>query len=228
MLGPYGRPDTLRGRIWRAAVTSKGTVEALLGQWGRPIAYSYVPRDWPLTAYQTVFARDPGSAEMPSAARPFTPELVSAIVSQGVLVAPVTLHTGVSSQDKGEQPLPERYAVSVATAAVVNLARVGGGRVIAVGTTSTRALETVTDRRGTVGSGAGWTDLVLGPDRPARAVDGIISGWHEPGASHLMLLEAVAGRVVVAQAYAEAVRERYLWHEFGDSALLLREPARSL
>ena len=221
--GPYGPLETSRSRIWRAEVTSDRTVEALLLQSGRPITYSYVPRDWPLTAYQTVFARDPGSAEMPSAARPFTPELVSEVVARGVIIAPVTLHTGVSSLDKGEEPLPERYAVSAATAAVVSFAHARGGRIIAVGTTATRALETVTDDRGVVGQGAGWTDLVLGPDRPSRVVDGIISGWHEPGASHLQLLEAVAGRDVVALAYDEAVREGYLWHEFGDSALLLPE-----
>lgn len=227
MVGPYGQPNTLRGRMWRAQVRSDRSVEALLAQWGRPITYRYVPRDWPLAAYQTVFAHDPGSAEMPSAARPFTAELVSKVVSQGVLVAPVTLHTGVSSLDKGEEPLPERYAVSATTAAVVNFAHQRGGRIIAVGTTATRALESVTDDRGVVGTGAGWTDLVLGLDRPARVVDGIITGWHEPGASHLQLLEAVAGRAVVGQAYAEAVRERYLWHEFGDSALLLPEEPKA-
>ncbi|MGZ4686111.1 S-adenosylmethionine:tRNA ribosyltransferase-isomerase [Oryzihumus sp.] len=225
LLAPY--PDSLadRPRIWRARVSLPLRTDKFLVAHGAPIAYAYVRGAWPISAYQTVFARDPGSAEMPSAGRPFSADLVSDLVAAGVLIAPVTLHTGVSSMEPGEGPLPERYAVPEGSAALVNLARARGGRVVAVGTTATRALETVAAPDGTVAAGAGWTDLVLGPDRPARAVDGIISGWHEPGASHLLLLEAVAGPDVVRRAYGEAVRERYLWHEFGDSALLLREGA---
>ena len=118
---------------------------------------------------------------------------------------------------------PERYLVPPATARLVNLTRRSGGRVIAVGTTVTRALETVADDRGEVNAGAGWTDLVLDPGRPARVVDGLVTGWHAPGASHLLLLEAVAGAEMVAAAYREALRMGYLWHEFGDSALLLAD-----
>jgi S-adenosylmethionine:tRNA ribosyltransferase-isomerase len=209
-------------RLWRARVAVEGGVPALLQRHGRPITYAYVTRPWPLTAYQTVFATTPGSAEMPSAARPFTTELVTRLVSDGVTIAPVTLHTGVSSPEAGEAPLPERYAVPARTAALVNLTRQEGGRVIAVGTTVTRALETVATTDGTARPGAGWTDLVLGPDRPARIVDGLISGWHAPGASHLLLLAAVAGERTVHDAYDAAVEHRYLWHEFGDSALLTK------
>ena len=96
-----------------------------------------------------------------------------------------------------------------------------------MGTTVTRALETVTDVHSGVHAGAGWTDLVLGPDRPARAVDGLVTGWHEPEASHLLLLEAVAGTELVGRAYAAAVDQKYLWHEFGDSCLFLPEKRRS-
>jgi S-adenosylmethionine:tRNA ribosyltransferase-isomerase len=199
----------------------EGPVEAYLARHGRPIAYGYVTGRWPLAAYQTVFARDPGSAEMPSAARPFSAGLVTALVSRGVLVAPVTLHAGVSSLEVGEPPQAERYRVPVATARLVNHVRRSGRRVVAVGTTVARALETVAAPDGTVRPGAGWTELVLGPQRPARAVTGLVTGWHEPGASHLLLLEAVAGAELVGRAYAEAVRERYRWHEFGDSCLLL-------
>ena len=216
-------------RLWRA--TASTDVGRLLAEHGRPVAYGYVPRRWPLTAYQTVFARRPtpgaagpaaaGSAEMPSAGRPFTPELVTALVSAGVAVAPVTLHTGVSSLEKHEPPLAERYRVPAATARLVNATREAGGRVVAVGTTVTRALETVAGEDGTVAPGGGWTELVLGPNRPAWVVDGLITGWHEPGASHLLLLEAVAGRELVAAAYRAATTEEYLWHEFGDSCLLL-------
>jgi len=208
-------------RLWRARPQIEGDVPAFLARYGRPIRYAYVPRPWPLAEYQTVFAREPGSAEMPSAGRPFTDRLVTDLVTRGVGVAPVTLHTGVSSQEAGEPPQPERFAVPEATARLVESTRHAGGRVVAVGTTATRALESATDPDGTVRARHGWTDLVLGPRRPARVVTGVVTGWHAPGASHLALLEAVAGAVLVARAYDAAVRERYLWHEFGDSCLLL-------
>jgi S-adenosylmethionine:tRNA ribosyltransferase-isomerase len=237
-------------RLWRASicVTANGTggtdgaastdgtastaVPWLLARHGRPVAYGYVPRRWPLSAYQTVFATDGigegnpvhaavGSAEMPSAGRPFTTELVSRLVTRGIAVAPVTLHAGVSSLEKNEPPLAELYRVPPATARLVNATSAAGGRVVAVGTTVTRALETVADEDGAVTAGEGWTELVLGPDRPARTVDGLVTGWHQPGASHLLLLEAVAGPRLVGEAYRAAVQARYLWHEFGDSCLLL-------
>jgi S-adenosylmethionine:tRNA ribosyltransferase-isomerase len=208
-------------RLWRASVGVEGGVVAYLQRRGRPVRYAYVPASFPLADYQTVFAREPGSAEMPSAGRPFTAELVTDLVTRGIGVAPITLHTGVSSQDPGEPPQPERYAVPEATARAVNLTRAAGGRVVAVGTTVTRALESAADGRGVIRGRAGWTDLVLGPSRPARAVTGLVTGWHAPGASHLDLLAAVAGAGLVDRAYQEAVRARYLWHEFGDSCLLL-------
>jgi S-adenosylmethionine:tRNA ribosyltransferase-isomerase len=133
----------------------------------------------------------------------------------------VTLHAGVSSLEPGEAPLPEPYRVPAATARLVEHTRREGGGVVAVGTTVTRALETVAGPDGTVRAGEGWTDLALGPDRPARVVGGLVTGWHEAGASHLRLLEAVAGRDLVASAYEAALEEGYLWHELGDSALLL-------
>jgi S-adenosylmethionine:tRNA ribosyltransferase-isomerase len=223
LVEPYPAVGLLAGRtrLWRARVVVTGSVPAYLAAHGRPIAYSYVPDDWPLDSYQTVFACDPGSAEMPSAGRPFSAELVTELVSSGVVVAPVTLHTGVSSLGKGEPPLPEPYDVPEATARLVNSTRGAGRRVVAVGTTVTRALESQATWDGTVRAGGGWTDLVLGPQRPARVVDGLVTGWHEPGASHLELLQAVAGAPLVASAYAAARAAGYLWHEFGDSALLL-------
>jgi S-adenosylmethionine:tRNA ribosyltransferase-isomerase len=218
------RPDG-QSRLWTARPRIDGGVAWFLTRHGRPIRYAYVPRPWPLAEYQTVFAREPGSAEMPSAARPFTDPVVTGLVTRGVTVAPVVLHTGVSSQEPGEPPQPERFRVPAATARLVNSARQAGGRVIAVGTTVTRALESVAGPDGAVRAGQGWTDLVLGPSRPARAVSGLVTGWHPPGASHLALLAAVAGGALVEQAYAEAVRSGYRWHEFGDSCLLL--PLRS-
>ncbi|WIX88293.1 S-adenosylmethionine:tRNA ribosyltransferase-isomerase [Amycolatopsis sp. DG1A-15b] len=206
-------------RLWRA--TASVEVRALLAAAGRPIRYGYVPRAWPLSDYQTVFAREPGSAEMPSAARPFTPELVTRLVTDGVVFAPLLLHTGVSSPEAAEPPQAERFRVPPTTAALVSWVSARGGRVIAVGTTAARALESAVSG-GEIRAAEGWTELVLGPDHPARVVDGIITGLHAPEASHLSLLEAVAGAKVVQQAYEAAVEERYLWHEFGDVSLLLR------
>jgi S-adenosylmethionine:tRNA ribosyltransferase-isomerase len=208
-------------RLWRAHVPVEGGVVRFLAQVGRPIRYAYVHGRYSLASYQTVFARDPGSAEMPSAARPFSADLVTDLVSHGVRFAPVLLHTGVSSQEPGEPPQPERFSVPEHTARLVNATRRWGGRVVAVGTTATRALESAAIPRGGVVARDGWTDLVLGPDRPAHIVTGLITGWHAPGASHLQLLQAVAGVDLVTRAYEEALRERYLWHEFGDSCLLL-------
>src|SRR5205823_9431625 len=175
----------------------------------------------PLAAYQSVFARSPGSAEMPSAGRPFTPELVTDLVVAGVVIAPITLHAGVASLEAGEPPLPERFTVPEPTAQLVNLTRAEGRRVVAVGTTCTRALESAADAGGTVRPRHGWTDLVLGTGHPARIVNGLVTGWHDPEASHLALLEAVAGKELVRAAYLEAEKAGYLWHEFGDSCLLL-------
>jgi S-adenosylmethionine:tRNA ribosyltransferase-isomerase len=161
---------------------------------------------------------------MPSAARPFSADLVARLVACGVIIAPITLHTGLSSQDAGEAPQPEWFEVGETTAHLVNGSRARGGRVIAVGTTATRALESATQPDGTVSAAAGWTDLVISPERGVRVVDGLITGWHNPEASHLLLVESVAGPELTQRAYDAAVADRYLWHEFGDSALLLNVP----
>jgi S-adenosylmethionine:tRNA ribosyltransferase-isomerase len=223
----YPEPRTAGGRLWTARLAIEGDVTAYLARHGRPIRYAYVPRQWPLRSYQTVFARWRGSAEMASAARPFSTELVTSLISAGIAIAPVTLHAGVSSAEPGEPPAREPFEVPLATARLVNLIRETGGRVIAVGTTVTRALESAARPDGVVQAVSGWTDLVLGPDRPARVVDGLITGWHDAGTSHLLLLEAVAGPALVATAYREAIANGYLWHEFGDSALLLPRIRRS-
>jgi len=216
-----GHPDPTRpSRLWRARLTPAVTT-AYLQRHGRPIRYGYLRGEFPLTAYQNVYATEPGSAEMASAGRPFTEKLLVRLMARGIPVVPLTLHTGVSSPELHEPPYAERFAVPEVTARVVNSTRRSGGRVVAVGTTVTRALETATDDDGVTRAAAGWTDLVLGPDRPARAVTGLVTGLHEPAASHLQLLEAVAGPDLVAVAYDRAVAEHYLWHEFGDSMLFL-------
>ncbi len=217
----YPQPGVSGARLWTARVILEGRVPTYLARYGRAIEYSYVPWQWPLCYYQTVFARRPGSAEMPSAARPFSTDLVTALVADGIAIAPITLHAGVSSAEPGEPPTPELFDVPASTARLVNSARAAGGRVIAVGTTATRALESAAGADGLVHRAEGWTDLVLGAGRTCRVVDGLITGWHDAGASHLMLLEAVVGPELVAAAYREALAHGYLWHEFGDSALLL-------
>jgi S-adenosylmethionine:tRNA ribosyltransferase-isomerase len=210
-------PYLSAGRLWVARLLLPAPLHDYLEQHGAPIRYPHQPRDWPLADHQTIFARHPGSAEMPSAGRPFSPRVLARLPA-GVGVAPIVLHTGVSSLERGERPYPERYVVPPETAARVNAAR----RVIAVGTTVTRALETVAAPDGTVSPGSGWTSLTITPERGVRAVDGLITGWHEPDASHLLLLEAVAGRELVERSYAAALAAGYRWHEFGDSHLLLR------
>ena len=208
-------------RLWLARVDGPGTLLDALERHGHPIRYGYVRDEWPLSDYQTVWASEPGSMEMPSAARPFTAELVTRLAAGGVLVAPLVLHTGVSSPERHEAPYPERYAVPETTARLINAARAWGGRVIAVGTTAVRALETVAAPDGTVRGGDGWTGLVVTPERGLWAVDGLLTGWHEPQASHLLMLEAVAGPELLARSYAAALEAGYLWHEFGDSHLVL-------
>lgn len=214
-------PTDRGARIWIAALNLPLPALAYLARYGKPIRYSYVPQPWPISSYQTVFAEAPGSAEMPSAARPFSTEVTTRLVAKGVVIAPFVLHCGVSSMETHEPPVAEWYRVPAVTARQVNAARLAHHRVIAVGTTAVRALETVAEPDGKVHPGEGWTEVVIGPGRPVRAVDGLITGWHEPGASHLDLLEAVAGPDLVSESYREAVKNGYLWHEFGDSHLIL-------
>lgn len=206
------RPYT--SRLWVAAADVPGGRVEYLTRHGRPIRYSYTDRDWPISTYQNVYATVPGSAEMPSAGRPLTGAVLSALAGRGVLVAPITLHTGVASAEVDEPPYPEWFRVPPSTASLIGHVRRSGGRVIAVGTTVVRALET--------GFPEGWTDLVISPDHPIRYVDGLLTGLHEPRASHLQMLTAVAGEHALRESYASALCERYLWHEFGDVHLLLR------
>ncbi|WP_405832376.1 S-adenosylmethionine:tRNA ribosyltransferase-isomerase [Streptomyces sp. NBC_01176] len=213
-------------RLWWARVPGPD-VSGLLRRHGRPIRYSYTERDQPLSVYQTVFALPSddgaGSAEMPSAARPFTARLVTELVSRGMQFAPIRLHTGVSSAEAHEPPSTEWFEVPEASARLINAARAGDGRIVAVGTTAVRAVESAAGPDGVVRARRGWTDLVVTPRRGVRVVDGLLTGLHEPEASHLLMLEAVAGRAAVERAYAAAVRGLYLWHEFGDAHLILPE-----
>lgn len=225
LLTPY-RPDQRAVpdapvRLWIATLAVPEPLPAYLERHGFPIRYHYVDAAWPLPYYQTVYATEPGSAEMPSAGRAFTAELITRLVARGIQIAPLILHTGVASLEAHEPPYEEFYRVPVETAVAVNAARAHGRRVIAVGTTVVRALETVADADGATHPGEGWTTLIVTPQRGVHVVDALLTGFHEPQASHLAMLEALASRDHLHVVYDEAIRERYLWHEFGDLHLLL-------
>jgi S-adenosylmethionine:tRNA ribosyltransferase-isomerase len=217
LLAPYRASQ----RLWIVKLDIPLPPLEYLERWGRPISYDYIPKPFPLSAYQTVFARRAGSAEMPSAGRPFTRSLLACLRRSGVQLARLVLHTGVASLEQHEEPYEEWYEVPLRTAELVRATQERGGRVIAVGTTVVRALESSVDAGGHVIASTGWTDLVITPERGVRVVDGLLTGLHEPRATHLAMLEAIAGHDVIARAYAEAIESEYLWHEFGDVHLIL-------
>jgi S-adenosylmethionine:tRNA ribosyltransferase-isomerase len=224
--------DEESNRLWISTLNLPVNLNDYLGRFGSPIRYRYVRESWPAGYYQTIYATEMGSAEMPSAGRAFTPELITRLVANGVRVVPLILHTGVASLEDDEPPYEEFYRVPPETAAAINAARAAGRRIIAVGTTVVRALETVTDRDGSTHPGEGWTDVFITPERGIRSVDAMLTGLHEPRSTHLSMLEALAGSVSACLlatpgtehlevAYSEALKRGYLWHEFGDLHLIL-------
>jgi S-adenosylmethionine:tRNA ribosyltransferase-isomerase len=215
------RPHHGSARLWVAELTLPAPVHAYLRRWGKPIAYDYVDREWPLEAYQTVFAWNPGSAEMPSAGRPFSGRVLERLAARGVGMEVITLHTGVASAEVHEPLYEEWFEVPEATARAVNAARGRGRRVVAVGTTVLRALESAVEPSGEVRATRDWTDLVITPARPIRSATALLTGFHEPRASHLQILAAMASPAHLRLAYEAALEQRYLWHEFGDVHLLL-------
>ena len=214
-------PAGIGVRLWVSSLETPETLHTYLARHGRPIRYGYVQGDFPLATYQNVYVTEPGSAEMPSAGRPFTPEVLTRLVAKGVGVAPLLLHTGVASLEASEPPYAEYFKVSSATAHRVNDTHRRGGRVLAIGTTVVRALESVVDEHGHVHPSEGWTQTVVSPAHPVRSIDAFLTGWHEPEASHLAMLEAIAGRPLLEASYAAALEQGYLWHEFGDVHLIL-------
>ena len=217
----YPRPGLTGSRLWVAVPDRAVTATRHLARHGHPVTYAYAADGLPLEDYSTLLSREPGSAEMPSAARPLTAGVLAGLVARGIVVTTVSLHCGLSSADAGEPPAPERFAVPQATADVVTTAAARGARVVALGTTVVRALESAADDEGRVRPAAGWTSLVVDRTRPVRVVTGLVTGWHAPRAGHLAMLEAVAGAGLVRAAYDAALAGGYLWHEFGDSCLLL-------
>jgi S-adenosylmethionine:tRNA ribosyltransferase-isomerase len=224
--------DEESNRLWISTLNLPVNLDDYLDLHGSPIRYGYVRESWPASYYQTVYATEVGSAEMPSAGRAFTPELITRLVANGVSVVPLILHTGVASLEDDEPPYEEFYRVPPETAAAINTARAAGRRVVAVGTTVVRALETVTDRDGSIHPGEGWTDVFITPERGIRSVDAMLTGLHEPRSTHLSMLEALvesvsryplstSGAEHLEVAYTEALKRGYLWHEFGDLHLIL-------
>ncbi len=208
-------------RLWIAQLALGQPLIDYLRRYGRPITYSYVKEPFPLAAYQTVYAHDEGSAEMPSAGRAFTRTMLGCLRRSGVSLAKIVLHAGVASLERHERPYEEWYEVPLRTAERVRQTKERGGRVIAVGTTVVRALESSVDRDGKVIASRGWTDVVITPERGVKVIDGLLTGFHEPRASHLAMLEAIAGSNEIEKAYAEALQHGYLWHEFGDLHLIV-------
>jgi S-adenosylmethionine:tRNA ribosyltransferase-isomerase len=211
--------DEEHPRLWYTAIAVDGSIDAFIAVHGSPIRYRYVMDELPLADYQTIFACVPGSAEMPSAGRPFSPEVVDDLHDRGIALAAITLHTGVSSQERHERPFRERFTVPAATASAVNATRRRGGRIVAVGTTVVRALESAA-LRGEAVATSGWTDLIVTRERGVALVDALLTGFHEPEASHLDLLRAFLDERSLERAYAHALAHRYLWHEFGDLNLI--------
>jgi S-adenosylmethionine:tRNA ribosyltransferase-isomerase len=215
-------PYTGSSRLWVARFDVD--VPSLLARSGRAIAYPYVRGQWPLEMYQTAYAGPPGSAEMPSAGRAFSPDVLERLAHHGIQFVTLTLHTGVASLEGHENPYAEEYRVPELAARAVRAAKAECRRVIAVGTTVVRALESAADEgEGEVIASHAWTELVITPERGVRVVDSLLTGFHEPKASHLAMLEAIAGRRHLEVAYQAALAGRYLWHEFGDLHLILRD-----
>jgi len=218
----YGNQlETTHLQLWKAKFSLPISIKSFLDKYGIPIRYSDVQDIYPSSYYQTVFANELGSAEMPSAGRAFTSALVTELVSKGIQFAPVLLHTGVASLEVNEKPFPEYFKVSATTADLINRAQMENRRIIAVGTTAIRAIESAVGENGLVVSKQGFTNLFITPLRGLDIVNGLLTGFHEPRASHLLMMEALAKRYHLKVAYKEAIREGYEWHEFGDLHLIV-------
>jgi S-adenosylmethionine:tRNA ribosyltransferase-isomerase len=219
--------DTRIPRLWKLRFSASGTeLVDLIYRLGKPIRYEYVSAPWDLDYYQTVYATEPGSAEMPSAGRAFTWKLLLDLKHRGIDTAYIVLHTGLSSfmddeLDRQHPASEEEYFVKSTTVEKIRQARERNGRVIAVGTTVVRALESIANDSGHVQEAHGYTRLKIDHHYQLKAVDGLLTGLHEPEASHLALLSAFLPAEKIRDAYEEAVAHRYLWHEFGDLNLIL-------
>ena len=206
-----------------------GNFDRLLDQLGAMPLPPYIkkqPHD--PQRYQTVYACEPGSAAAPTAGLHFTPELLLRIKECGVNVTPVLLHVGLGTfrpvkvEDITQHHMhAEYYEISPQTAQVINKTRAKGGRVVAVGTTATRCLEASGKDNGVIRPGSGWTEIFIYPGYRFRVIDGLVTNFHLPRSTLLMMVSALAGRERVLKAYHEAVKLRYRFFSFGDAMLII-------
>ncbi len=208
-------------RLWIASLNLPMNISEYLKKYGKPIRYSYVTNDWDIDYYQTVYANNEGSAEMPSAGRAFSFELITKLVARGVKIAPLVLHTGVSSLESDELPYEEFYDIPLETAKIINQTKKAKKKVIAAGTTVIRALETVIDYDENIHPGKGLTNILITPEKTIKSVNAMLTGLHEPRATHLSMLQGLVSLDHINKTYQEAIEKKYLWHEFGDLHLLL-------
>jgi S-adenosylmethionine:tRNA ribosyltransferase-isomerase len=227
LTGEVFERDARIPRLWKIRFSKTGTnLIDLIYRIGQPVRYEYVSAPWDLDYYQTVYAKEPGSAEMPSAGRAFTWKSLFALRRAGIGFAYLVLHTGLSSYlddelDRAHPASEEEYFLSETAAEKINTAHERGGRVIAVGTTVVRALESIADEDGRVQPAHAYTRLHIAEEHTLKTVDSLLTGLHEPEASHLDLLSAFVSGEKIRVAYNEAVQRRYLWHEFGDLNLII-------
>ncbi|UOR11076.1 S-adenosylmethionine:tRNA ribosyltransferase-isomerase [Halobacillus amylolyticus] len=194
-------------------------------EYGSPIYYEYINDPWPLNKYQTVYSSTPGSIEMTSAGRAFTWGMLSSLVKKGVHLCYVTLHTSLSYYGNNKWPTPsnhpELYSIPRETVDTINDAKAEGRKVIAVGTTVVRALESAVIEGHLTQQNSVLTDLYINGNYSLKITDALLTGFHEPEASHLDLLKAFIDEAVLLEAYNEALKQEYLWHEFGDMNLII-------
>jgi S-adenosylmethionine:tRNA ribosyltransferase-isomerase len=207
--------------LWYAEFRSNEQPVKYMAVNAHPIKYEKLDAHYPMSYYQTFFSFYPGSSEMPSAGRGFTKTLVDRLLKKGVVFAPILLHTGISSLEENESPYPEYMEIDPVSASIINMAKNQGERIIAVGTTAIRAIETAVNGDGNLVPYQGKTELFINENYTMKIADGLITGFHEPKASHLHILKAVAGFDHIENAYQTAIKADYYWHQFGDLHLIL-------
>lgn len=206
----------------------EGIFEEILDQLGQMPLPPYITHQLQdKNRYQTVYAKHDGSAAAPTAGLHFTPELLDAIRAKGVHIAHVTLHVGLGTfrpvkvEDVTEHHMhSEFYVVEEEQARLINETKQRGGKIVSVGTTSCRTLESATDEQGILHAGSGWTDIFIYPGYQFKMIDRLITNFHLPESTLLMLVSALAGKENIMAAYEEAVRERYRFFSFGDAMLI--------
>ena len=215
----YENRDLLH--LWTVEVNIDQDIQSYMQMYGQPIKYENLDKAYPLDYYQTYFSYQPGSSEMPSAGRGFTSLLVNKLLEKGIELVPVLLHTGVSSLEENEAPYPEYMELSPASAKIINKAKRTGRRIVAVGTTAVRAVESATNIQGEVVPYKGNTSLYIQNEYKMRTINAMLTGFHEPKASHLNMLQSLAGADHIDEAYNAAIDNNYYWHQFGDLHLIL-------